>query len=284
MALQDPTTFANGLVEEWRPGFYEAANEERVVSDMFTDATEGATKLKKKIHIRIIPTASVQTGAPTNGTGGTYNTASPTDKTGTPIFYYTGIEWRYDTLTQLQNESASARAAWKNQLLKALATKIDTVGAAQASTLSQVVGGAQNNDKALMLDALQTLNVSAKDEFKPGKTMGHFRIINTQFKASLTIADVSDASIRGDNQAGVTKGWLSKLWNCSFQDSGNVYTSGGIAFNMLYLPLCEALAFNQQAMLLPPQPDELLIREIAILEFAAFEQFDDYGVVMKTNS
>jgi hypothetical protein len=284
MALQDPTVFANGLVEEWRPGFYEAANEERVVTDMFTDATEGSVKLKKKIHVRIIPAASVQTAAPTNGTGGTYNSTSPSDKTAEPIFYYSGIEWRYDTLTRLQNESASARAAWKNQLLKALATKVDTVGAAEAANLLQIVGGAQNNDKALMLDALQTLNVSAKDEFKPGKTMGHFRIINTQFKASLTIQDVSDASIRGDNSSGVTKGWLSKLWNCSFQDSGNVYTSGGIAFNMLYLPLCKFLAFNQTAMLLPPQPDELLIREIAIQEFGVGEAFDDYGVVMKTNS
>lgn len=284
MALQDPTVFADGLVEEWRPGFYEAANEERVVTDMFTDATEGSVKLKKKIHIRIIPSATAQTNAPASGTGGTYNTASPTEKTATPVFYYTGIEWRYDTLTRLQEESAAARASWKNQLLKALATKIDTIGAAQASSLLTVTGGAQNNDKALMLDALQSLVVNGKDEFKAGVTQGHFRIINTQFKASLTISDVSDASIRGDNQSGVTKGWISKLWNCTFNESGNVYTAGGIAFNMLYLPLAEFVAFNQKPMLLPPQSDELLIREIALMEFGVNELFDEYGVVMKTNA
>jgi hypothetical protein len=158
------------------------------------------------------------------------------------------------------------------------------VGASQASSLSQVTGGAQNNDKALMLDALQTLVVSGKSAFKAGKTRAHFRIINTQFKASLTISDVSDASIRGDNQSGVTKGWISKLWNCSFDESGNVYTSGGIAFNMLYLPLAEAIAFTQKPMLLPPQSDELLIREIALMEFGVGEIFDEYGVVMKTNA
>lgn len=284
MALQDPTVFASGLAEEWRPGFYEAANEERVVTDMFTNATEGAVKLKNKIHMRIIPAATAQTNAPASGTGGTYNSTSPSDKTATPIFYYSGIEWRYDTLSRLQDESASARAAWKNQLLAALGTKIDTVGAAQANTLLNVTGGAQGNDKGLMLDALQLLAVNAKDAFKAGVTMGHYRIINTQFKASLSISDVSDASIRGDNQSGVTKGWISKLWNCTFNESGNIYTSGGIAFNLLYLPLAEAIAFNQQPMLLSPQSDELLIREIAIMEFGVAEVFDEFGVVFKTNA
>lgn len=281
------TTFTLGLAEEWRPGFLEAANEERVLTRGWFDGTSGAVKLKNKLYIR-------KAEAPGGSNVSTLGAASaradqlttyamtPTQVTVTPTYYYLCYEISPNVMSRLQEDGPKAKAAYRRHALKALATKIDTVGASQISSLSGVVGGAQNIDQALLAEAIQTLAVSAKDEFKIGTTKPMLTIINTQIKHLLQVAGFVQAHIRGS--AGALKtGWVHDAYNVEIEESGNVATAAGIAHNPLVLPQCQVLAFNEEPRLWDPVPDGMATLLPSSMEFGVNELFDEYGVDVKTN-
>lgn len=287
MAFTGITSFASGLAEEWRPGFLEAAVEERVVTRGWFDGTEGAVKLKNKLYIR-------KAEAPGGGNVQTLGNASaradqlttyalaPTQVTVTPTYYYLCYEISPNVMTRLQEDGPKAKAAYRRLALKAHATKMDTVGAAQISSLSGVVGGAQNIDQALLAEAIQTLAVSAKDEFKIGQTKPMLTIINTQIKHIIQIPGFVQAQLRGS--AGALKtGWVSDAFNAQIEESGNVATAAGIAHNPLVLPQCQVLAFNEEPRLWEPVPDGMAMLLPSSMEFGVSELFDEYGVDVKTN-
>lgn len=287
MPFTGTTAFASGLAEEWRPGFVEAANEERKVTRGWMDGTAGAVKLKKKVYIRKIEApggSNVQTLGNASGRADqlTTYTLAPTQVTVTPTYYYIVCEISPNVESQLQEDGPKARAAYRRMFSKALAQKIDTVGAAQISSLSNAVGGAQNIDAALLAYGIQVLAVNAKDAFQIGETKPMLTLINTQIQHAIQIPNFVQAHIRGGAGA-IKTGWVSDAYNVQIEESGNVNVAANIAHNPLVLPECQVLAYNEPPKLWDPVQDGIAVLLPATMEFGVAELFDEYGVDVKTN-
>lgn len=291
MAVNPSTAsaMASALYEEWAPGFEEAPNEEARVTRAFMDGTKGATKMGNQLHIvkieapgySNVQTMSTSSGATTAALS--YYVAAPTEVTVDPIYYYIGMEFPPNVLTRVHNGGSAVRAAYRRMLSKALAWKKDTLGAQQAQYLSHVVGGAQNLDQSLFAAAIQALTTYALDEYEPGKTQAYLTITPTQVAALLQIPAFTHADIIGDGSNPLSRGWFSKVYNTNVQESGNVYVSGGIAHNMLYLPRAEVVAYGEQPHLWEPVRDGLSYLEFATMECGFKELFDEFAVDVKTN-
>lgn len=285
-----PTQIANQLVNEWRPGFGEAPNEDRVATRGFSDAAEsGAQKIKNTLYLRKIGTpgaANVQT-LTAGGAARLTNLTLWDDAGGViavaPTFYYVGQEWTYPALTRMANESNKLRAGYRRQFTKSLATKFDTVGAALATSIvANVVGGAIPLSLDILADAVQALAITGKDHWQPEQNNMTATIINTQIKNLLTTNQFVQADLRGETNGPLVKGWVWKALGVNIAESGNIYTAGGTAHNLITVPDGCVYGYNQEAMLLDPERDGLAIYELAIMEVGLKIYFDEYCCDMKT--
>ncbi len=282
---QTVTGLSNQLVNDWRPGFFAAANEEAVVSDEFNEATETSRGLHNQLTIRKIGVSTVQAMAAGYGaaTGLTYNTDNPTPVTVTPAYYYAAIQWARNAKARLQEDYAELSSKWRSQLIASLATKRDTICAALPATgNTHIVGGANPLDLPTVLEAIQTLAVYGKDHYKVGKSRAHIRIINTQIKALLSIQQLQEVKITGNDKSPLIKGWLWELANGDVNESGNIYTAAGVAHNMVYTNEAYVLGYNEKPEPWEPQMFEGVIRHIAGMDVGAAVLFDDYAVDLKT--
>lgn len=283
------TAFANGLKEEWAPGFQEAANEERVVTRNWMNGTKGATRLGKKLYIRKIEAPGGANVQSLSGSASaradqlsSYVLAPPSPVTMLPTYYYICPELTPSLATQLGPEDAAMRAAYRRQFMKALMTKIDTVGAPQAASLSGVVGGAVNVDASLLAAVVQAIAISAKDKFKIGVTKPMLTLTSTQIGAIIQVPNLVQAQIRGEPGA-IKTGWVSDAYNLQIEESSNVYVNAGIAHNPVLLPECQVIAYNEEPRLWDPVQDGMATLLPASMEFGVAELWDEYGIDMKTN-
>lgn len=288
MAATGVTAFANGLKEEWAPGFAEAANEERVVTRKWMNGT-GVQRMGKKMWIRKIEApggGNVQTLSGTASARAdqlsTYQLTPPSPVFVTPTYYYICPELSPALKTQLGPEDGEMKAAYRRQFMKALMTKIDTVGAAQIQSLSNVVGGAVNVDASLLAAVVQAIAISAKDKFKIGVTKPMLTLTSTQIGAIIQVPNLVQAQIRGEPGA-IKTGWVSDAYNLQIEESGNVYVSAGLAHNPVLLSECQVLAYNEEPNIWDPVQDGMATLLPASMEFGVSELWDEYGIDMKTN-
>src|SRR3990172_11058035 len=93
---QGPTAAALALINQYRPGFYVAANEEAVVTDQFTDATEGSVRLGNVLYLRKIdafPASQVvEISTDAGASWLTFRTNTGPAPTVTPKYYYIGMQ------------------------------------------------------------------------------------------------------------------------------------------------------------------------------------------------
>lgn len=278
---------SSAIPQRWKPGFETLANEERVITYKFFDATNGMTPgINGQFNMRKIAAAATQTLATTyqGSTGLTYNTLATTSVPITPVFDYSAIEVSLDLKSQLDDDAAY-EAACKKQAVASLATTLDVAGGAQALSLSTVKGsGGVNLDKSLLYDAWNSLIVNAKDQFKVGQTKAHLVLYNRQCKYLINISEFVSANLRGDGTSPITRGWVSDTMNMTIEESGNISTTGGAAHNMLFLPMCQAIGFNLKPQVLETQQFELVFRIICVQARGIAEYFDEYGVDMQTGT
>lgn len=295
MALS-ATSIANLLVQKYKPGFALGANEESVFTKYCDDATGRAGKMANQINIRIL--GGGLTGQ-TIVAGGSGLTLTDTSEAGssvnaTPTFIYNAAYLSLPALSRLAEDGPAAEAAYKAQLMASVMTKIDTTGTNLAQYLTtSVEGGAVTLDQALMTKCLKDLITQGKDHFGAGKR-AVFLIHPAQSDALLNIPTITAANIRGDSVNPIPSGWVWDAWNCKIEESGNVYSTGGIAYNMLFIPGENAspnakmgtfaVAYNMKPQPLDPQPVEAQMRFITVAEVGFVEVFDYDGVLMKTNS
>jgi len=280
------TGLASVLHQKWTPGFALAANEESVFTKYCKDYTGEAGKMANQINISIMGVMNQQTAAAgATGISLTENTEAGSSVNATPTFIYSAWYLSLVGLSRLAERGPAAEAAAKQQLMAAVMTKIDTTGTAiNANLTTSIEGGAVVLDKALMLKCLKDLITQGKDHFKAGNR-GQFVIYPSQSDALLNIPEITSATIRGDKANPNVSGWVWDAWNCGIEESGNVYTSAGIAYNVLIIPeKTYGVAYNMKTQLLPPQQVEIQTRFIAVAEVGFVEVFDADGVLMKTNA
>lgn len=284
----NPTNDANLLAQRWRPGFGLAANEERVATYHFMDASDGATKgMYNKLNLRKISalTSNTLAGSYVGSTDLTYNQPTDTLITVTPTFDYSAVEIALNMLSKIEDEAA-LEAAYKKQIMAALATTFDAAGTILASLLTTNVkgGGASQADKPTIFDAWNAIIVSGKDHFQPGKTKSHLVLYNRQCKNLMNIAEFTYQYMRGDSINPITRGWVNEAMNMTIEESGSIYASGGVAHNMMFLDDAFAYAFNLRPMILDPQQFQAVIRIIAVQERGLATYFDEYACDMQTTS
>lgn len=285
---QNPTNDANLLTQRWRPGFGTAANEERVLTYHFLDASDGATKgINNQLNLRKISIASSQALASNYvGTSNlTYNTLTDLVVPVTPLFDYSAVEIALNLLSRIDDEAA-LQAAYKKQIMAALATTLDARGGVLVSTLvTNVTGGAGSQfDKPLFFDSWNKIIVSGRDHFKPGQTKAHCVLYNKQSKNLMNVAEFTYQYMRGDSVNPLVRGWVNESMNTTIEESGNVYTSGGVAHNPVFLDDAFAYAFNLRPMLLEPQAFQAVVRIIAVQEPGLAVYWDEYACDMQTSS
>lgn len=282
------TTFssASTLHQNWVKGWDLAANEESVFTKHCHDYTgEAGDGLANQINISIMGLMGQQTAAAGHvGTGITPTDEGGSNVSATPTFVFSAWYPTEVAISRLASRGPTAIAAAKKQLLSATMTKVDTTGTTLASSLTtSVEGGAVVLDHALMVRSLKDLLVQGKEHAKAGGRF-QFLIHPAQADALLSIPTITAANVRGDKANPNVSGWVWDAWGAGIEESGNVLTSAGIAYNMLFIPdKTFGVAYNMKPKLLAPQQEELLHRFISVAEVGFVEVFDYDAVLMKTN-
>jgi hypothetical protein len=281
------TTAANLLMQTWRPELATQCNEEMRIANDFDNYNEGVSKFGKQLNIRKVARIAASTIADAGAhTSLTYTGNTEDVVTATPTFAWAGVELQRQVLSRALDEP-KVRAALRKQIAAGLATKIDAdAGALAASLTTNVKGsGAQNFDKAFLLDGVGALITSCRDMYSPGAgRWAYLKYSPTQWDQVHGISEITNAQIRGDAAKPVVTGWVWDAYGLKLMESGNVYASGGTAHNLLHIKESHILAYNTRPEFLSPQEFELVVRLIAFTEYAVKEVWDEYAVDMQTTS
>lgn len=289
VTVTSTTGSAYALLEQtWRPTLGLQANEEMRVANTFDDGNEGVSRFAGTLNVRKIlrvsPTTVLYTAADA-GTSLTYSNNTELNVQVFPKFAYGAVSLSQATLVRLL-AAPELQKAYRDQITKGLATQIDSDAATQAASNTVTKGSSgQTFDKGFLLDGLGTLVGAVKELYEPGRAgWAYLHFHPNQLKYVLAIPEIVNAYIRGDGEKVVQKGWVWEAFGLSMSESGNVYTSGGIAYNFMHVKPSHILAYNAKPQFLEPQKFELVTRLIAFAEYGVKIIWDDYTVVMQTTS
>lgn len=282
MATTHTTTTADKLLPEvWSPGLLNETTEEAVVTRNFA-FPQGVQKIHKKLHIRKVKRIPA-VGGGSYGTGLSYTANTEEEIVVTPVQSYGAVEIQHAIFSRMDVDPSNV---WRQMIKYGLAEYRDQYGAALATALStNVKGGAlASMGKDLLLDAQMALATSAKREFEIGRTPWFIKMHPSEIKNCMGVFDFIADYVRGDAQRPLVSGWLSPLLGATINESGNVYQAAGITHNLAYLEMAFVQAYNEETVILAPQPYELVVRIIGTEEFGMSEQFDEYAVDMQTKA
>lgn len=281
------TQVANIVEQVWKPEFGLLANEEKVCTRGFSGA-DGVKKVGKTLNVSKIAAVTTQTLSPTAAAYRAnliFDNQTQSNLSSTAVRIYTGIQIPRSVETQLLRYPNFIEG-YKSQLVKSLIASIDVAGAQLASGFTtNILGGAgQDITEALLTSAIAKLSLSAKEYFSPGVQRGYLSVYPLQVDNILQIDKAVNAYIRGDSANPVVKGWVWDVYNMDLMDSGNVYTSGGIAYNFLHIPQALILAYNEEPNPIPEQPNGLSTTVLATAEYVVIKFFDEYNVLIQTQT
>ena len=261
------------------------ANWDRIVTSQFVEPETLGGEYGNQVNIGVIDTATYQdaaVGTSYDLSGLTYNTDTETNKTIAPARIYSAIHLGPDVRTRFIR-SEQFRRIKGQQLRAALAARVDAVGATLASSVSWTVGGAgQDLDDTMLAGAIALLTKNAKEYFMPGRTKAYLYVTPMQVDDVITQQRWTNAEVRGDGQSAVASGWVNDSYNIVMKPSGNVYTSGGIAHNLLHVKGSHYLCWWENIHLMEPQIHGLDTFIIATGEHGSAEIDEDLAVDIQT--
>lgn len=292
MPIRPANEAVNLIISRWNPGLLLAANEEMMIADKFSKP-DGVEYINGNLYFRKIARHAASTLA-SNATGATLNMNANTETAvaAQPTFIYSGVQVVLNTLTRLVGDIDNVKgtgqlmSAYKKQSMAALATQIDSTSAQLTPSLgTNIVGsGAVDIGKSLILNALQKLITSARDNFKVGQTTAYLCIHPSQANFLLDIPEITAADVRGDSENPNVKGWVWKAWGLNVRESGNIWQSAGVTYNMLFTSDAFAIGYNQRPTVLPLQDIEAYYNLICICEHGEVELFDEYAAQVLTRA
>ena len=285
-----PSGSAAALLEQtWRPTLARQSNEEERIVDTFDDGNEGVEKFGGVLNVRKIlriPATKIAYNAQDVSTSATYTANTELNITVYPTMAYGAVQMTQATMNRLL-AAPELQAAYKKQMMAGIVAQKDADGGALATSLSTSVkgGSSQTIDKPFLLDGIGTLIEYARELFEPGKEgWAYFHYHPRQYKYVHAIPEIVNAYIRGDGEKVVRKGWTWDAYGLSLTESGNVYTSGGTAHNLLHIKQSHIIAYNQRETFLKPQDYEFVTRFHAFSEYGVGEVWDEYAVDMQTSA
>jgi hypothetical protein len=281
MAQTTATTTADLIISGWSAELHEAATEESVVTREFTRATSG--KIHGAFYVRKIGAIGATSLATAAAMGRTSLTATANTEDAiaiSPVNAYAAVQIDRQTFNRLDFDPKNP---YGRMIKYGLAEYYDQYGAQLAASLSIAKGsGAADFDKGLLADALQSIATNAKRYFKIGVTPWYLKVHTSQIKNVVTTNDFTASYVRGDAEKPIKSGWVNTALGAQLDESGNVYQSGGITHNLAYIAETFAFAYNEEAIILPPQDDGLTVWVIGNIEFGMSEIEDTFGVDVQT--
>lgn len=171
----------------------------------------------------------------------------------------------------------------KEGMGSAIAQALDVAALTTAASLTQIVAAAGNVGFAEILDAYQKGAAGAKSKWRPGKTVPSCILHVSQIDDLMSILNLTSAQIRGDSANPMVVGWVFKALGIDFYESGNVYSTGGVASNVMLIPSAFRVAWNQRPQTLV-QEYQLLSRIIVWSDAAFGIARDPYAVQITSPS
>lgn len=284
----DITNNLSSVIEQvWKPEFGPQANEERVATRGFSGA-DGVKKIGRTLNLSKVGRVTAQT---LTASGDAFRSALVYDDTNqsntsaTAVRIYCGAQIPVYVESQLLRYQDFLEK-YKSQMVKSLVAKIDSDGGQLASGITtNIIGGAgQDITESLLTSGIAKLALSAKEYFSPGKNRAFLTVYPLQIDNILQIPTIVNAYIRGDEANPIVKGWVWDAYNLDMAESGNVYVSGGLAYNFLHIPQAFVLGYNQEPTPLPPQDNGLATVVLATAEYAMKLWFDEYSVLIQTQT
>lgn len=241
----------------------------------------GSTAIGNVLTLRKV---SAHTASKYSGTSGLPGNLTGTGNleaavTTTLAYAYVMCEIDEPALTRLVDEG-NYRNALRQQMAAAVNAQVDADLFALAPSLSHTESGADLND-AMYLSAVGQLAKYAKNKFKVGQTDVRLFVHPDELKNAMAIAAAKEYQIRGSAGSAVS-GQLVTTYGITIEESGNVYSSAGSAYNPLLLKDAWAIGYNRTPSALPEQQDGIITRLIFRAEYGVCEWFDSSGVTLIT--
>lgn len=223
-----------------------------------------------------------ETASADDGTGLTYVVAADTNITLAPINRYVAIAISRHQMSQM---NVDPKGPFRTSAEEALNEQIDVVCLQDAASLATNVTGGSSAvvDKPGLLNILEKLRASARSAITLGKTKLWFIITPGQFGDLMTVPELTAANLRGDSQDPNVRGMVLNGLGLNYQVSGNVYTSGGSAYNPIFVPEAFGIAWNEKPVAMA-QEFELQYRIILYANFAHNIVWDDRAALYQTTS
>lgn len=245
---------------------------------------QGIDKVGNSLVVRIIPTVAVQSLAST-GTGQslTYDTGTVLSVTATPVGRYGAVEIPDHLVSKMAaGDESQTKQTYRDQIMGTMKEGLDAYAGSTLAPSISTAKGPVNFDKSNLLDAKQSLRINAKGHYKLNSSTVHVKYHPSQIKHIESISEIMNADARGDSENPNVSGYVVKAWGMTFGDSGNIYSSAGVVYNMLHLKTAFVAGYNKEPYLKPEQPFELTTRFIGYSEMAVVEVFDEDAVLFKS--
>jgi len=287
MADTTPAFFPSGtspdsgaaLVNEvWQPDI-----ERTVIEKMkFASTISARKRLFNKLHIRKLDEPTAQTLA-ASATGETLTSSEIADSeiTLTPVAHYIYVVLSRSQMAQMD---VDPRSPIREQVDDALAKKVDTACLQDVASLTTHTFGssAVNIDRPLLLSALASLRNSSA-AVDPGRTMIRLLYGPLQFDDIMSIDEITKADIRGDDANPNVKGIVVKALGLNLDVTGNLYSSAGELFNVMYVPEAFGISYNERPTVFS-QNYLLSHRIIAYTNFGHNIVWDDRAAAISTKT
>jgi hypothetical protein len=278
MAEVSTTTAATWVQNNWDP-IDVAATEESIFAELISQRRKSQGQLTIPYMSNV--TALAATAGSMSGQSLTYAAATEGSATLSPSAYYAAQEV---DLPLIMRAVQDPEQAIQENLSASIASIIDYTALSRVALLAgNIVNAAGGIDKASFLSAIKLGATGAKRYWRPGGT-GPFCCLHvSQVDSFLNISDFMSAQIRGDRMNPIATGWAATVAGVDVYESGNVYTSGGTAYNVMCIPRAFGMSYNQRPKVLL-QEFGLVVRIICWTDFSTNIVRDAYAVQINSPS
>ena len=272
MAGISATTLANGIPSKWAD-FDIACNEEMVFANKIKEYDLGPGGTFYVPYIAAVTAGTVSAG---NGNSLTFPTPTEGRATLTPVTRSAQVEIEKQAAKRAVSDPTSP---YKQQIAAALATIIDADCLVDVSTLtSSIINAAAGITRADITEAYGKGATNAKNQWKVGSSDVFGIVHPSQINNLLNQDALVSSQYRGGTDVAVRTGWIVEAFGVKWYESGNVYVSGGNAYNVIAAKGAFGIAYNWRSEMEPAQPFHLVMRYIVSADFAHTAVRENYAV------
>ena len=256
---------------------------ERAVTEKakFFSTISTKPRLFNKLYIRKLgAVSSWQTMADTDpGNDLTYQTMADSQITITPKARYVAVAISRSQIAQMD---VDPRNPIRQQVDEGMAALLDNDTLQLVASLTTTVKTAATGiDRPTLLTTLAEVRAASDGAVDPGRTSIRLLLWPLQYDDFMSIPEITSANIRGGGESPNVKGMTYDALGLNVDICGNIHTTGGEAYNVVYVPDAFGISFNERITVMA-QEFELQYRIIAYANFGSKIIWDERAAAIKT--